>query len=254
VEYQEAETKIDRPVIAGDIEFRNVSFAYPGSQSPALADINLSIRAGEHVAILGKNGSGKTTLEKLIMGLYQPSQGSVLVDGVDIGQLDVTQLRRNIGYVPQEVSLFQGSLKHNILLTSPNEDSEDLLRVIRLAGLEPMIQHHPEGIHMPVGERGQQLSGGQRQSVGIARALLNEPPILLFDEPTASLDHTSEESIKKTLAKESRGKTLILVTHRSSLLQLAQRLVVIDRGKIVADGPKETVMEALRQGRVSGAR
>ncbi len=254
VEYEEADNKIDRPVFRGDIEFRNVSFAYPDAQEQALTDVSLKIKAGEHVAILGKNGSGKTTLEKLIMGLYQPTQGSVLIDGIDMRQLDVTQLRRNVGYVPQEISLFSGSLKHNIELTSPNEDTERLLRVIRLAGLESMIRHHPEGINMPVGERGQQLSGGQRQSVGIARALINEPPILLLDEPTASLDHTSEEQIRKHLARESAGKTLILVTHRSSLLQLAQRLVVIDRGRIVADGPKETVMEALRQGRVSGAR
>ena len=254
VEYQEADEKIDRPVLRGDIEFRNVSFAYPDSQQQALTDINLKIRPGEHVAILGKNGSGKTTLEKLIMGLYQPSQGSVLIDGIDMRQLDITQLRRNVGYVPQDVSLFQGSLKHNIVLTSPNEDSENLLRVIRLAGLEAMIRLHPEGINMPVGERGQQLSGGQRQSVGIARALLNDPPLLILDEPTASLDHTSEEVIKRNLEKESQGKTMILVTHRSSLLQLAERLVVIDRGRIMADGPKETVMEALRQGRVSGAR
>lgn len=253
VEYQEGDEKIDRPVIRGDIEFRNVSFAYPGAQEQALTDISLKIRAGEHVAILGKNGSGKSTLEKLIMGLYQPNQGSVQIDGVDMRQLEITQIRRNIGYVPQEVSLFQGSLKHNIVLTSPNEDSERFLRVLHLAGLESMIQHHPDGINMTVGERGQQLSGGQRQSVGIARALINDPPLLLLDEPTASLDHTSEEQIKKNLATESQGKTLILVTHRSSLLQLAERLVVIDRGRIVADGPKETVLEALRQGRVSGA-
>lgn len=254
VEYQESDEKIDRPVIRGDIEFRNVSFAYPGAQQQALTDINLKISAGEHVAILGKNGSGKTTLEKLIMGLYQPTQGSVLIDGIDMRQLDITQLRRNIGYVPQEISLFQGSLKHNIVLTSPNEDTERLLRIVRLTGLDSMIRHHPEGINMPVGERGQQLSGGQRQSVGIARALINEPPLLLLDEPTASLDHTSEEQVKKNLAIESQDRTLVLVTHRSSLLQLVQRLVVIDRGRIVADGPKETVMEALRQGRVSGAR
>jgi len=253
-EYEDEEDKVDRPVIRGDIEFRNVSFSYPDAAQPALTGVNLKIRAGEHVAILGKNGSGKSTLEKLIMGLYQPDQGSVLIDGVDMRQLSVTQLRRNIGYVPQEISLFQGSLKHNILLTHPDDDSERLLRVVRLAGLEPMVRQHPEGLNMPVGERGQQLSGGQRQSVGIARALLHDPPILILDEPTSSLDHSSEEEIKKQLLHESRGKTMILVTHRSSLLMLAQRMVVIDRGKVVADGPKETVMEALRQGRVSGAR
>ncbi len=254
VEYGEAGEKIDRPVVQGDIEFRNVSFAYPNSQQQALTDVSIKIKAGEHVAILGKNGSGKTTLEKLLMGLYQPTEGSVLIDGIDIGQLDITQLRRNIGYVPQEVSLLSGSLKHNILLTSPHEEAERLLDIVQLAGLEPMVRLHPEGINMPVGERGQQLSGGQRQSVGIARALVNDPAILLLDEPTASLDHTSEEEIKKNLALVSQGKTLILVTHRSSLLQLADRLIIIDRGRIMADGPKQTVMEALRQGRVSGAK
>jgi len=254
VEYEQGEERVDRPLIRGDIEFRNVSFAYPGAQQQALTDINLKISAGEHVAILGKNGSGKTTLEKLVMGLYEPDQGSVLVDGIDIRQLDVTQLRRNIGYVPQEISLFQGSLKHNILLSSAEVDSDHLQRICRVSGLETMIRQHPEGMNMPVGERGQQLSGGQRQSVGIARAMVNDPPVFILDEPTSSLDHTSEEEIRKNLASESKGKTMILVTHRSSLLQLAERLVVIDRGKIVADGPKETVMEALRQGRVSGAR
>ena len=254
VEYEQTEEKIDRPVILGDIEFREVSFAYPGSQQLALNNISLKIKAGEHVAILGKNGSGKTTLEKLIMGLYQPSQGSVLIDGVDMGQLDITQLRRNIGFVPQEVSLFRGSLKHNIVLTSSLEDSERLLNIVNLAGLAPMVEQHPEGINMPVGERGQQLSGGQRQAVGIARALISDPPILVLDEPTASLDHASEEQIKRNLATESKGKTMILVTHRSSLLQLVDRLIVMDRGRIMADGPKETVMEALRQGKISGAR
>lgn len=252
-EYDDARQKLDRPIIRGDIEFRNVVFNYPEMQQPALNQVSFKIKAGEHVGILGKNGSGKSTLEKLIMGLYQPAQGSVLIDGVDMRQLDVTQLRRNIGYVPQDVSLFQGSLKHNIVLTSYNEDAERLLKVTSLTGLGAMISQHPEGIGMQVGERGQHLSGGQRQSVAIARALLNDPPVLILDEPTASLDHASEDQIKRNLEELARGKTLMLITHRSSLLALVDRLIVIDQGKIVADGPKETVMEALRQGRISGA-
>lgn len=253
VEYDGTQNKVDRPVIRGDIEFRNVVFNYPEMQQPALNQVSFKIKAGEHVAILGKNGSGKSTLEKLILGLYQPAQGSVLIDGVDMRQLDVTQLRRNIGYVPQDVSLFQGSLQHNIVLTSFNDDTERLLKVTELTGLDQMISQHPAGLNMPVGERGQQLSGGQRQSVAIARALLNDPPVLILDEPTASLDHASEEQIKRNLAEQARGKTLILITHRSSLLSLANRLIVVDQGRIVADGPKETVMEALKQGRISGA-
>lgn len=253
LEYDSAQNKVDKPVIRGDIEFRNVVFNYPDTQQPALNQVSLKIKAGEHVAILGKNGSGKSTLEKLIMGLYQPSQGSVLIDGVDMRQLDVTQMRRNIGYVPQDVALFQGSLQHNIVLTSANDDADRLLKVTALTGLDSMISQHPAGLNMPVGERGQQLSGGQRQSVAIARALLNDPPVLILDEPTASLDHASEDQIKRNLAEQARGKTLILITHRSSLLSLADRLIVIDQGRVVADGPKETVMEALRQGRISGA-
>lgn len=253
VEYDSGQKKVNRPIIRGDVEFRNVVFTYPNAQQPALNQVSFKIKAGEHVAILGKNGSGKSTLEKLIMGLYQPAQGSVLIDGVDMRQLDVTQLRRNIGYVPQDVSLFQGSLQHNIVLTSYNGDTERLLKVTELTGLNHMISQHPEGLNMPVGERGQQLSGGQRQSVAIARALLSDPPVLILDEPTASLDHASEEKIKRNLATQAAGKTLILITHRSSLLSLANRLIVIDQGKIVADGPKETVMEALKQGRITGA-
>lgn len=252
-EQQGSDTKINRPVLRGDIEFRRVSFSYPDSDQLALNQVSFTLKAGEHVAILGKNGSGKSTLEKLILGLYQPKEGSILIDGVDIKQLDVTQLRRNIGYVPQEVALFKGSLKHNIVLGHDEVDDEQLLQTLTITGLLPMVHHHPAGIALEVGERGQCLSGGQRQAVGIARALVQDPPILILDEPTASLDHASEELIKKTLADEGTGKTMLIITHRSSLLNLAKRLIVIDQGRIVADGPKETVMEALRQGRIAGA-
>lgn len=253
VERPDDQNWISRPVLRGDIEFRHVNFKYPGADTHALSDISFKIKAGEHVAILGKNGSGKSTLERLILGLYQPDSGAVMVDGVDLRQLDPAELRRNIGYVPQDISLFFGSLRDNIITASPQAKDEQILQAANLSGLLPFINQHPAGFNMPVGEHGQRLSGGQRQSVAIARALINDPPVLLLDEPTGSLDHSSEEQLKQKLAQYSVGKTMIVITHRSSLLALADRIIVIDNSKIVADGPKESVLEALRQGRIGSA-
>lgn len=244
---------ISRPHLNGEIEFKNVSFKYPNDPRHALNNISFKIKQGEHVAILGRNGSGKTTLEKMILGLYEPESGSVQIDGVDLRQLDPNELRHNIGYVPQDVSLFFGTLRENITLSAPQADDEQIIKAAELAGLTAFINNHPEGFDLPVGERGQLLSGGQRQTVALARAFINEPSILLLDEPTGSLDHSSEELIMKNLAQYSKGKTLVVITHRSSLLALADRIIVIDGGKIVADGPKADVMEALRQGRVGTA-
>lgn len=247
------DNQISRPLLNGDIEFKNVNFKYPGAESLALSNINFKIKSGEHVAILGKNGSGKSTLERLILGLYEAESGAVLIDGIDIRQLNSAQLRRNIGYVPQDVSLFFGTLKDNIVTAHPQAKDEEILKAADLAGILPFINKHPLGFNLPVGENGKLLSGGQRQSVAIARALINEPPILLFDEPSGSLDHASEEVLKQKLSAYALGKTMIVVTHRSSLLTLADRIIVIDSGKIVADGPKDMVLDALRQGRVGSA-
>lgn len=244
---------ISRPAIKGSIQFKNVSFRYPDDERHALSNISFSIKAGEHVAILGRNGSGKSTLEKLILNLYEPESGSVLIDGVDLRQIDPSELRRQIGYVPQDISLFFGTLKDNIITALPNASDEQILKAAKLSGLAAFINAHPAGFELPVGERGQLLSGGQRQSIAIARALINEPPILLLDEPTGALDHSSEELIKQNLSSYSKGKTMLVITHRSSLLSLADRIIVIDGGKIVADGPKAEVMEALKQGRVGSA-
>src|SRR5690606_30515713 len=209
--------------------------------------------AGEHIAILGRNGSGKTTLEKLIAGLYEPSAGTLLIDGIDIRQLDPAELRRNIGYVSQDVNLFFGNLRDNIAMGAPHASDEAILEAVRLSGLTDFVNQHPMGLAMPVGEHGQLLSGGQRQAVSIARALLNDAPVLLMDEPTGAMDHTSEEEFKRNLLQFAAHKTLIVITHRTSLLELAERIIVIDAGKIVADGPKEQVVEALRQGRIGRA-
>lgn len=246
-------TWISRPRLTGGIEFKQVSFSYPNDEREVLRGVSFKIQPGERVAILGRNGSGKTTLEKLIAGLYQASSGSVLMDDIDIRQLDPAELRRNIGYVSQDVNLFYGSLRDNITLGVPEASDEQLLEAVRLAGLGEFINTHPAGLAMPVGERGELLSGGQRQSVTLARALLRDPSILLFDEPTGAMDHSSEEDFKRAMKGYASNRTLVVITHRTSLLELVERIIVIDAGKIVADGPKEQVVEALRQGRVGRA-
>lgn len=252
-EHLNSENKINRPLLKGEIEFRNVNFSYPGSDVLTLNQVNLKIKPGEKVAIIGKNGSGKTTLEKMILGLYAPQNGSILLDGIDLKQYEPRQLRKNIGYVPQDVSFLMDSLKQNIT-NGANISDEQVLEMVNQVGLTSLIQQHPEGLEMPVGERGSQLSGGQKQALAIARSLINDPSILIMDEPTASFDHSSEETIKRLLAEITKEKTFILVTHRTPLLSLVDRLIVIDQGKILADGKKETVMEALRQGHISGAK
>lgn len=253
---------VDRPVganwisrarLQGGIEFKQVGFKYPNDEREVLRNISFKINPGERVAILGRNGSGKTTLEKMIAGLYEPTEGTVLVDGIDVRQLDPAELRRNIGFVSQDVNLFFGSLRDNIAMGAGHVSDEALLEAVRLSGLTEFVNQHPAGLAMPVGEHGQLLSGGQRQSVTIARALLNDPSILLFDEPTGAMDHSSEEEFKRNIATYSQGKTLIVITHRTSLLELVNRIIVIDAGKIVADGAKEQVVEALRQGRIGRA-
>ena len=244
---------ISRPRLNGAIEFHNVDFKYPQDEREVLRSVSFKIQPGERVAILGRNGSGKTTLEKLIAGLYQPTGGRLLIDSIDVRQLDPAELRRNIGYVSQDVNLFFGSLRENILMAAPQADDQALLNAVRLSGLSDFVNSHPMGLAMPVGEHGQLLSGGQRQSVTIARALLNDPSILLLDEPTGAMDHTTEEEFKRNIAQFAQGKTLMVITHRTSLLELVNRIIVIDAGKIVADGPKEQVVEALRQGRIGRA-
>lgn len=253
VERPEASSFISRPTLRGAIEFRDVSFHYPGQDTLALRNVSLRIQPGERIAILGRVGSGKTTLEKLILGLYRPTGGSVLVDGVDLRQLDPAELRRNIGYVAQDVTLFYGSLRENITLAAPLADDAAVLRAAETAGILEFVNNHPQGFDMLVGERGESLSGGQRQGVAIARALINDPPVLLLDEPTSSMDHSSEEDIKRRLGAYARGRTMIVVTHRTSLLELVDRIIVIDGGRVVADGPKAQVVEALRQGRIGRA-
>jgi ATP-binding cassette subfamily C protein LapB len=243
---------LHRPLLQGGIEFSAVSFAYPGQQVMALDNVSLRIAPGERVAVIGRIGSGKSTLEKLILGLYQPTAGAVLLDGIDLRQIDPADVRRNIGYVPQDVTLFFGSLRDNIALAATQADDESVLRAAELAGVMSFASRHPAGLEMQVGERGEGLSGGQRQAVAIARGLLLEAPVLIMDEPTNAMDNSTEEQFKSRLAGVLDGRTLLLVTHRASLLSLVDRVIVMDGGRVVADGPKDQVLEALRGGRLTG--
>jgi ATP-binding cassette subfamily C protein LapB len=244
---------ISRGRLKGAIDFRDVSFSYPGQNTPSLRNVNLSIKAGEKVAILGRIGSGKTTLEKLILGLYRPTEGAVLVDGIDLRQLDPAELRHQIGYVQQDIMLFYGTLRENITMSAPLSTDADVVRSAEVGGILNLVNQHPQGFDMLVGERGESLSGGQRQGVAIARAVINSPPILLLDEPTSSMDYSSEDDIKRRLTEFATDKTIVLISHRTSLLDLVDRIIVMDGGKIVADGPKEQVITALRQGRIGKA-
>lgn len=246
-------TFIHRAELKGEIEFRHVSFAYPGRREASLDDISLRIQPGEKVALIGKVGSGKTTLQKLILGLYQPSKGAVLIDGIDMRQLDPADLRRNMGHVAQDVTLFYGSLRDNITFGMPHATDEAILAATESAGLSDFVKRHPQGFDLQVGERGELLSGGQRQSVGIARAILHNTPILLLDEPTSAMDFSTEAFVTQKMQQHCQGKTVVLVTHRTSMLAFVDRVIVIDQGKVVADGPRDRIMQALSAGRITRA-
>ena len=244
---------LSRPTFRGDIEFREVSFKYPGAEESALTNVSFKIKAGEHVALLGRMGSGKTTIHKLMLGLYQPTEGAILIDGIDARQIDPAELRRCVGYVQQDTHLFYGTMRENLTITTPHADDSAILAAAHAGGIDDFINAHPKGFDLLVGERGETLSGGQKQGVGIARALIGKPSILLLDEPTSAMDHSGEDAVKKRLIDASAGKTMVLISHRSSLFDMAERIIVLDSGRVVADGPKEQVIEALRSGKVGKA-
>ncbi len=239
--------------LLGEIEFANVTFSYPNSQKPAIEHVDLRIAAGERVGIIGPIGSGKTTLGKLLLGLYTASNGAVRVDGFDLRQFDPAILRRNIGCSSQDVFLFQGTLRENLAMGAPWAEDEAILTAASIAQVTEFASRHPEGFDMQVGERGEFLSGGQRQTVALARALLLDPPVLLLDEPTSSMDNATEGRLREALKNFVEGRTLLIITHRASLLDLVNRLVVLDQGRVVADGPRDEILEALRQGRLRKA-
>ena len=241
---------LERTQLAGAVAINQVNFSYAGQSTPALNNVSFSLKPGERVGIIGRSGSGKSTLSRLLMGFYAPDEGQVLLDGIDLRQVDVADLRQQIGYVAHDLPLLAGSLRDNLTLGARYVSDTRMLEVAQLTGVSELARSHPQGFDRPVGERGQLLSGGQRQAVLLARAMLLEPPIMLLDEPTSHMDNASEDALRLRLQDWVQGKTLLLVTHRTSMLSLVDRLVVLDNGKVVADGPKAAVIEALRKGRV----
>lgn len=233
---------LSRPNLTGDIEFKDVFFSYKGQNLETLKDINLTIKQGEKVAILGKIGCGKSTLTKLILNLYSPTKGSVLIDKTDVRQISAPDLRHAIGVVPQEAFLFMGTVKDNITVSQQFVTDEEVIAAAKLAGVHDFLGKHEAGYDLIVGERGEGLSGGERQSITLARALISNPSILIMDEPTNSMDRQTENQFIKKMDIIKDDKTLIIVTHKTALLSLVDRVIILDNGKIIADGPKEKVL------------
>ena len=243
-----------RPALMGNIEFKNVSFSYPDQPLKALNQVSFKIKAGEKIAILGRIGSGKSTIEKLILALYEPQEGSILIDGTEIKQIHPATLRRQIGYVPQDISLMRGTIYDNIVFGAKHADEYKIATAVEISGVRDFTAQHPLGLDLQVGERGASLSGGQKQSIAIARALLHHPPVFILDEPTNAMDSRSEEIFKQRFSRHlQQNQTLILITHRASLLTLVDRIIVLEGNKIVADGAKQRVLDALKQGRISAS-
>ena len=231
--------------VRGRIEFRNVSFRYPGAAEKALDGVSFTIEPGEHVALLGRVGSGKSTIARLILGLYPPQDGLVMIDGTDIRQLDPVNLRSNIGAALQESVLLTGSVRENIGLGRSEVDDDELLRASTLSGTHSFMGQIANGYDLKLADRGEGLSGGQRQSIALARALAGRPPIVVFDEPTSAMDSQTETSLIHRLQEELKGRTVVIITHRPPLLQLVDRIMLIEKGKVAADGPRDDVVRQL---------
>jgi len=242
----ETRPRLSRPHLAGNIELKGVSYTFPGANSPILRDVSLKIPAGQKVAIVGRMGSGKSTLSRLIAGLIEPSEGAVLIDGVDLRQIDKSDVRRNLGVMLQETWLFSGTVKENLQMGFYEYDDAHLLNIAKISGVDDFVAGHPQGYDMELQERGEGLSGGQRQSINLARALLHNPNLLVLDEPTSSMDTATEKAVIDRLQAWAGARTLVMVTHRNTLLQLADRVLVVDQGVIVADTTPEKLKAQAR--------
>jgi ATP-binding cassette subfamily C protein LapB len=241
---------LHRPDIEGKITFDKVSFEYPGVKRSVLDNVSFSVNPGEKVAIIGRIGSGKSTTARLMMGLYEPVAGSILADDTDYRQIDPADLRRAFAYIAQDVVLFTGSVRDNIAASIPQAAEEDILEAAKAAGVHEFVSRHPMGYDAPVGEHGEGLSGGQRQAIALARAMLIKPKVLICDEPTNAMDMQAEAAFKTYVEKEIKDKTFILITHKHAMLDMVDRLILLDQGKLVMDGPREDVIAALQGGKV----
>jgi ATP-binding cassette subfamily C protein LapB len=230
---------ISRPKFVGEIEFRNVSYKYEGASHPTINNLSFKIPAGQKVALVGKMGSGKSTFSRLVGGIYEPTEGAILIDGVDVRQIDQADTRKNIGVMLQDSWLFSGTIRENIQMGFNEYDDEHLLRICKIAGVDDFVGSHPKGYDLEVRERGLGLSGGQKQTINLARSLLHDPQILLLDEPTSSMDQTSETNVVNSLEEVCGDKTMLIVTHRNPILKIVDRVLVFENGSIVADQTPE---------------
>ncbi|MFN3482209.1 MAG: ATP-binding cassette domain-containing protein, partial [Rhabdaerophilum calidifontis] len=236
---------VARQVREGALAFENVRFRYPDAETDALKGVSFAICPGERVGIVGRIGSGKTTVGKLASGFYEPVEGRILVDGVDLRQYDPADLRAGLGFVMQDCELLHGTLRENITIGRPDARDEEVIAAARLAGVESFARQSPLGYELPIAEGGRSVSGGQRQAIALARALIRKPRILFLDEPTSALDLRSEAEFCERIALMQAGTTLIVSTHRVSLLRIVDRILVFDAGRVVADGPRDEVLNAL---------
>ncbi|HEX8302690.1 type I secretion system permease/ATPase [Sphingomonas sp.] len=239
--------KLARP--EGKIEFRNVSFRYPGGAEKVLEAINFTIKPGEHVALLGRVGSGKSSCARLMLGLFPPEDGLVMIDGIDIRQFDPESLRGAMGAAMQDSALLTGTVRENISLGREGVDDEEVFRVAQVSGLHQYLGQIANGYDLRLADRGEGLSGGQRQSIAIARALAGSPRIVLLDEPSSAMDQQTEAMLIQQLQEELKGRTLVLITHRPQLVQLVERIILLDKGRVVADGPRDQIMAQLQRPR-----
>ncbi|WP_427963361.1 type I secretion system permease/ATPase [Altererythrobacter sp.] len=227
--------------VEGAIEFRNVDFRYPDAPELALSNINFRVDRGEHIGLIGPIGSGKSTIARLMIGLYPPSSGLVLIDGTDVRQMSPNDLRTKTGALLQDNVLLTGSIRENILLGRADAADEEMIRAAKVSMAHNFISRFPSGYDLELADRGESLSGGQRQSIAMARALVGRPPVIIMDEPTSSVDQETERQLMENLRKEFEGRTLVLITHRPSLLRLVDRIIMMSNGKIVMDGTPEAI-------------
>lgn len=245
----EEETRADfvsRPILHGDISIKNLNFTYEDQPEPVLQNISFNVEAGQKIAILGRIGSGKTTLLRLLCGLHPPDTGAVLFDNADIRQIKPEDIRRNMGAVLQNPVLFSGTIRDNLLMGKPDATDDELIESVRVAGADGFIGLLPGGFDFPLSERGQELSVGMRQAIAIARAIIAKPNILIMDEPTASMDNTTEAQLVERLGQATVNSTVIYVTHRGALLKMADHIIVMDKGQIAMAGPRDKVLEKLQ--------
>ena len=241
---------LHRPDLSGKLAFEKVTFAYPGTQVAVLDNVSFTIEKGERVGIIGRMGSGKSTIARLLLKLYEPNNGAILADDTDYRQIDPADLRRNVGYISQETQLFQGSIRDNITAFKPRAGEEEILACAQATGVDSFVLRHPLGYDAPVGEMGAQLSGGQRQAIALARAMITQPQILICDEPTSSMDTQSEQAFCSYIEQHTGEMTYVLITHKHALLNTVDRLILMHNGKVIMDKPRDEVLAALQTGQI----